>query len=109
MKSFIVAFSLDVVLLVSSQALAQGVVAYMPVAPAPVVAYYAPPPLVSYGPVVTTAYYAPPPYYVAPPVVTAYYGAPVVAPYYYGRPVIVRPKVYIPGQPVRNVVRAVTP
>jgi hypothetical protein len=118
MKTFVMPFSVAVVLMLSSSALAQGVVAYMPVAPAPV-AYYQPAPVVGYGPVVRTAYYAPAPYYVASPVavpyaaapvVTAYYGGPVaVAPLYYGRPVIVRPKIYIPGQPVRNVVRAVTP
>jgi hypothetical protein len=76
---------------------------------------YAP---VTYGPVVTTAYYAPVPYLAPAPVVMPYYAASPVVAYYggpvavapvYGRPVIVRPKVYIPGQPVRNVVRAVTP
>jgi hypothetical protein len=79
--------------------------------------------VVSYGPVVATSYYAPRPYYAASPV-PYYVASPVVTPYYvaspvavgpvavapiYGRPVIVHPKVYIPGQPVRNVLRAVTP
>ncbi|MGO9108610.1 MAG: hypothetical protein ACLP9L_05190 [Thermoguttaceae bacterium] len=115
MKSFVMALSLAMVLMVGSNALAQGYVAYMPVGPAPVAAYYAPAPLVSYGPVVSTSYYAPIPYYVASPVVTPYYvaspvavGAVAVGPIY-GRPVIVRPKIYVPGQPVRNVLRAVTP
>ncbi len=115
MKSFVMALSLAMVLMVGSNALAQGYEAYMPVGPAPVAAYYAPAPLVSYGPVVSTSYYAPIPYYVASPVVTPYYvaspvavGAVAVGPIY-GRPVIVRPQIYVPGQPVRNVLRAVTP
>ena len=56
-----------------------------------------------------TAFYAPRrvvyrPYY-ARPVVVGYPPAAVVA----GRPVIVRPKVYVSGQPIRNVLRAITP
>jgi hypothetical protein len=122
MKTFAMAMALatvfTVALMASGTAHAQVVVTYMPVAPAPVAAYYAP------APVVTTAYYAPAPYYVASPV-SYYAAAPVVAPmaapyyvasplvpagpYYYGRRVIVRPKVYVVGQPVRNVLRAVTP
>jgi len=119
MKSFATALSLAMVLMVSSSVLAQGYVAYMPVGPTPVVSYYTPAPAVGYGPVVATSYYAPAPYsaiapapyYVAAPVVTPYYVASPVAvgPVYYGRPAIVRPKVYYPGQPVRNVLRAVTP
>jgi hypothetical protein len=115
MKSFVIALSLALALLVSSNVLAQGYAAYMPVGPVPVAAYYAPAPVVSYGPVVATSYYAPAPYYVAAPVVAPYFVASpvVVGPYavgpVYGRPVIVRPKVYFPGQPVRNVLRAVTP
>jgi hypothetical protein len=120
MKSFVMVLSLAVVLVVSSTVLAHGYVAYLPVAPVPVTAYYAPVPTVAYAqvpaityaPVATTAYYAPAPYYVAPPVVTPYYVAsPVAVPVapVYGRPVVVHPKVYVPGQPVRNVVRAVTP
>lgn len=70
-----------------------AVTVYQPVVPAyaPVVAAY--PPLVAYRPMV-----------VPPPVV---YGAPPVV--YAGPPAVVRPRVYIPGQPVRNVLRAVTP
>ena len=67
-----------------------GVVTYSPVmAPAPVVTYRAP--VMAYSPVVTT-YYAP--------------GFTTV-----GRPVYVRSRVrtrlYVPGQPVRNTLRAV--
>ena len=76
-------------------------VSYYPAA-TPQVAYYAP----VTGPY--TAYYAP----VAQPY-AAYY-APVAQPYvaYYGVAgwsMYGTPKVYVPGQPVRNVVRAVTP
>jgi hypothetical protein len=128
MKSFVLAVSMAVVLMASSSALAQGYYAnYLPVGPAPVVSYYAPAPVAGYGPVVATSYYAPAPYYAASPVsyyaaspVPYYVAAPVpagpvavgpvaVAPVYYGRPAIVHPKVYYPGQPVRNVLRAVTP
>jgi hypothetical protein len=60
-------------------------------APAPVYAYPAPVPYVTYAPVV----------------------APVVAPapVWVARPVVVGPagKVYVPGRPVRNAVRAVLP
>ena len=110
MKSFVMALSLAMVLMVSSNVLAQGYVAYMPVAPAPWQPTIRRPPWSSYGPVVATSYYAPTPYYAASPV-PYYVAAPVVTPYYvasplavgpvYGRPVIVHPKVYVPGQPVR--------
>ncbi len=110
MKSFVMALSLAMVLMVSSSVLAQGYVTFMPVGPMPVATYYAPAPVVSYGPVVSTSYYAPAPYYVAAPVVTPYYAAsPVAVAPVYGRAVIVRPKVYVVGQPIRNVLRAVTP
>ena len=115
MKSFVMALSLALVPMVSSNVLAQGYAAFMPVGPVPVAAYYGAAPVVNYGPVVATSYYAPAPYYVAAPVVTPYYVASpvVVGPYavgpVYGRPVIVRPKIYVPGQPVRNVLRAATP
>jgi hypothetical protein len=95
-----------VFLLSASTALAQcgcGPV-YAPAAPsyttyyAPTVSYYAPAPHVTY--------YAP-----ATPYVT--YAAPVVQPYvsYYAAPgwtVVRTPRLYVPGQPVRNVLRAVT-
>ncbi len=77
------------------------------------VAYYGPvvvpAPVVLSGPVV----YAPAPvvaYYRAP--VVAYYPAPVCGPvpaYVAARPVIVRQRVYVPGQPVRNVLRVLAP
>ncbi len=87
MKSFVMALSLAMVLMVSSSVLAQGYVTFMPVGPAPVAAYYAPAPVVSYGPVVTTSYYAPAPYYAAAPV-PYYVAAPVVRPYYVASPVV---------------------
>jgi hypothetical protein len=118
MKSLMLVVTLAIVLVASSSLFAQGYATFVPAGPAPAVAYYGPAPVVPYGPVVSTAYYAPAPYYVAAPVVVPrryYVAAPVVAapvvvaPAYYGRPVIVRPKIYIPGEPVRNVLRAVTP
>jgi len=51
--------------------------------------------------------------FVPPPAVMTYrplvpsYRAPMIVGA--GRPIIVRPKVYIPGQPVRNILRAITP
>ena len=81
-----------------------------------VVTYYAPSvatPVTTYAPVVqrpVTTYYAPP---VATPVTTYYAPAvtavPVATPVVAARPVVVRTKVYIPGQPVRNILRAITP
>ncbi len=66
----------------------------------------------AYSPVVSTyaasaAYVAPAPVVAYRPVVSypTYYAAPYVA----ARPVIVSPKVYVPGQPVRNTLRAITP
>ena len=85
---------------------------------APSVVEYAPAPYVSYyalpvAPVPTVSYYAP-----AAPYVTYYspYAAyaPAVVSYrvYYGVPgwsIYGTPRVYVPGEPVRNAVRAVTP
>lgn len=72
---------------------------------APTVTYY---PSTAYttayypGTVASTAFY---PSAVATPVYTGYtVPAVVTAP-----SVVVRPKVYVPGQPVRNVLRAITP
>ena len=71
---------------------------YRPLIAAPVVTYrpafpgYAPP---TVGP--TAAYYP----------TTGYY--PATAAYPAGRTVIVRPKVYVSGQPIRNILRAITP
>ena len=87
---------------------------------APIAAYS---PVVAASPVVATAYYAPQaayyprtaPYYAAQPVVAPYYVArPVVAPAVaigpvYATPVVVRAKVYVPGEPVRNFFCAITP
>ncbi len=70
------------------------VVGYRPpvaVMPAPVVTYYAPPMAVA----------TPTPYYVARPV--------VAAPMYVGQSIYLSPKVYVQGQPIRNLIRAVTP
>jgi hypothetical protein len=72
-------------------------------APVPRVAYYAAPPVATYA-----TYYAP-----APQPYTTYY-APAPQPYvaYYGAlgsSIYGTPRVYMPGQPVRNVLRAVTP
>lgn len=70
------------------------------------------------GPTVGYTYYAPAPVYAYPqavpyvtysPVITA----PVVAPspVWVGRPVVIGPagKIYVPGRPIRNTVRAVLP
>lgn len=81
------------------------------VAPAPVVTYrptvtYSPAPVVAYSPVAPTVTY----YGAAPAPVVAYspvVGAPVMVPV--GRPVTVSTKVYVPGQPVRNFFKAITP
>ena len=67
------------------------------------------------SPVVSSTVVAPTTY-VAPAAVTTY--RPVVpavpystyaVPYVAARPVVVSPKVYVPGEPVRNLIRAVTP
>jgi len=98
-----------------------------PVAPVSYVSYYSPP----VAPVSTVSYYAPPAapvsyvsYYApaAPAPYVSYYApatsyvtyAPVVAPYrtYYGVPgvsIYGTPQVYVPGEPVRNALRAITP
>jgi hypothetical protein len=79
---------------------------------APTVTYYAPQPTVTYyAPQPTVTYYAPQPTvsYYAPAPTVVYRPAPVYVPgpvYYAGRPVVVRPRVYVPGQPLRNVLRA---
>jgi hypothetical protein len=79
-------------------------------APAPYVSYYAPPAV--YAPAPYVSYYAPAAPYVAYSPRVAY--APVVVPYRvtYGVPgysIYGTPRVYVPAEPVRNVVRAVTP
>jgi hypothetical protein len=70
----------------------------------PAITYYS-------APVATTTYYAPTTTYYAPTMTyytptTAYY-APTVA--YAAPSVIVSPKVYVRGQPIRNILRAITP
>ncbi len=80
-----------------------------PAAPVSYVSYYAPPAAYA-APVSYVSYYAPAtPYatYYAPPAVAVPYRA-----YYYGVPgwsVYGTPRVYVPGEPVRNTLRAVTP
>lgn len=81
---------------------------------------YAPAPVITYRPVAPTYYAAPTPVITYRPPVIAYapalpvYGATTystypVVPTVVARPVIVSPKVYVPGQPIRNVLRAITP
>lgn len=92
-------------------------VVYSPVVPAypqvvvsvpPVVAHYAP--VVEYGTAPAVAYEPvippPPPVVVYRPPVVAYRVPVVVG---VGPRVVVRPKVYVAGQPVRNIIRAITP
>ncbi len=72
-----------------------------------------PQPVVAYRPVVVAprrvvTYYAPP-VYAAPRYVTNYAPVAAPAPAVYGRPVVVRTKVYVPGQPIRNALRWVAP
>ena len=119
MKNFVAA--LVVVLLVGSTAFGHGwYVGYgapVVVGPAPVVAAYYPAPVVRVparyyvaSPVVVPApVYAAPVAYEAPVYAAPVYAAPVYGGPVYAAPVVVHPKFYVPGQPVRNVLRAVTP
>jgi len=104
MKTLLAA--LGIVLLIGSTSIAGWYVgptvvqayypAYYPVAPVyayPARVVVAPAPYVTYMPVAAPAPYV--------------YGAPV--PMLFGPPAVVRAKVYYPGQPVRNVVKAVLP
>jgi hypothetical protein len=90
----------------------QGVYTYYPYsypyyAAAPVYAY--PPPVVA-APQVAYSPILPGPRFVYSPVVPAPVFAPAPAPYWYGPPaVVVRGRFYVPGQPVRNVVRWAVP
>ncbi len=65
------------------------------------------------GPTVGYRYYAPAPVYAYPAPVPYVTYAPVFAPapVWVGRPAVVGPagRVYVPGRPVRNAVRAVLP
>ena len=85
----------------------QTLYAYPYYAPAPVYAYparAAPAAQVAYSPVL------PGPRLVYSPVVPAPVLAPARCPDWYAPPaVVVRTKVYVPGRPVRNVVRYVVP
>ncbi len=97
---------------------------YAPAA-VPQTTYYAPAPVVAYRPTVVRQGRAVVAYSPAVAPTVAYYGAPVVAyspvapaPMYaapgpmmvpVGRPVVVSTKVYVPGQPVRNFFKAITP
>ena len=89
-------------------------------ADAQIVSVYSPP--LTPTPIVAAPIYAPP-VVVRRPVVDPFYGGvsvyrsavPVAAPVYAPAvplapaPVVVTPRYYVPGQPVRNVLRAVTP
>jgi hypothetical protein len=76
---------------------------YAPVFPAAPMYVYRPAAVVVYRPAVVAAPFAP----VAP---AAVYPAPAVYPGpVYPAPVLVRAKVYYPGQPVRNTIRAALP
>jgi hypothetical protein len=105
-----------VLVLSGSAAVYAGHHVYVPVVPvAPYVAYA--PPVAYYAPAPYVAYYPPaavyPPVAAYPPPYATY--APVVvppAPVQYvvpGRNIYGGPRLYVPGEPVRNAVRAVTP
>lgn len=104
-----------VLLLGTSVASADPALVYSPVTalPTAVTTYYQAPYVAAYPAYVTTYYAAPTVAYYAGPTITYYPTAAVPAPYcgpvVYGRRVLVHPKVYVAGQPVRNLVRAVTP
>ena len=122
-RQFIVVGVAVVLSLSASTVLAQcgcgpAVTKYAPVVPS-YTTYYAAAPYVTYyaAPAPSVVYYAPvAPYvtYYAPATPYVTYYAPVARPYvaYYGVPgwsVYGTPRVYVPGQPVRNALRAVTP
>ena len=97
-----------IVLLAGSPALAHYW-GYAPVvvAPAPMVAYYAPPPpMAYYGPAPVVTYYGPAPVYAYPPGMVVARPRFVAAPVWVPAPVMVRPRFFVPGEPVRNVLRA---
>jgi hypothetical protein len=108
---------------------------YAPMAPSysayypSTVTYYSPAPQVTYAPAAPVTYYSPVTpqvtYYAPAPTYTTFYASPTVQPYatyyapavqptvvyygYAGRSVFGAPRVYVPGQPVRNVFKAITP
>jgi hypothetical protein len=91
-----------IVLLAGTPALAQWGYAPVMVAPAPTVAYYAPPAYYAPAPVPMVTYYGPGAVYAYPPAVWVRPRV-IVAP----APVVIVPRYYVPGEPVRNVLRAV--
>ncbi|MBN2024368.1 MAG: hypothetical protein JW809_16415 [Pirellulales bacterium] len=104
MKSFLALLAVGVVLMAASTATAGW--AYAAAGPA-VYGYYPIAPVYTYP-----AYPGPVPMVVARPVVPVVAPAPFVygpAPVVYGYPYVVRSRVYVPGQPVRNTLRAVFP
>jgi hypothetical protein len=119
MQKLVIATVVMVVLAISTTALGQVWVVASPIVADPVVvtSYYAPAPACPPAGCATcyeaptccptTVCYPPTACYVARPVWAA--PAVVPAPWVVGRPVIVHPKVYVPGQPVRNFFRAITP
>jgi hypothetical protein len=99
--------ALGMVLLIGSTTFARWYVA-----PPVVAAYYPVGPVYAYPPAVVAA---PAPYVAYMPTVVGAppcaYGAAVVAPtpVVVGTPAVIRARVFYPGQPVRNVVKAVVP
>ena len=105
-------------ILVITLAFAAGMAEAQCCAPAPAVVYSAPAPVVTYYAAPVAACPAPAVTYAAPvvtyrpvavaPVYRA--GYPVaVAPAVVARPVVIGTDVYVPGQPIRNLLRAITP
>jgi len=107
LRKTIFALLLMTVLLTAANAQAQQVIVYQPI-PQPVVvaAPVVPAPVVVQRPVVVRQ-----PVTVYRRSVAPYrtYYAPAPAPVVVAQPVVVRQKVYVAGQPVRNVLRAITP
>ncbi len=100
----------------SQSSMAQGYYSYsVGIAPVPVAVIPAPPVAAYRVPVAVpqpyVAAHVPAPYVAVPAVRYSVARVPVAPPvaYYAPRRVVVRPKVYVPFQPVRNAVRAVTP
>ena len=92
-----------IVLLASSTAMAQWGYAPVVVAPPDGGLLWAAGVLCPGAAVPMVTYYPPAPFYAYPPAVVVGPRPVVVVP----RPVVIVPRVYVPGQPVRNVLRAV--
>jgi hypothetical protein len=76
-------------------------------APSAVTTYYAAPPAIDYyAPAPVTSYYAPAPAFYAPTTYTYYAPEPVVA-YTPSAAVYGYRPLYVPGQPIRNTLRAI--